>query len=167
MPVQEVLSNIFPVSLCHAQVLAALHQACFSPGWADHDIYELLSMPGTAALSALEGAEISDKAGSTKLPAGFILYRCAADECEIITLCVCPQNRRQGNAQRLLSVLEDVLVVRGVTTLFLEVEEANASAVRLYEKAGYVQTGRRKNYYRNETGRRDALLYRRALAVTG
>ena len=166
-PVQVGLSSIIPVSLCHVQVLAALHQACFSPGWADHDISGLLSTPGTAALLARAGAEIFDEAGSTKLPAGFILYRCAADECEIITLCVCLQNRRQGTAQRLLSALEDALVGSGVKTLFLEVEGGNASAVRLYEKAGYVRTGRRKNYYRNEAGRRDALLYRRALATTG
>ena len=157
------LFHIIPASRYHAQVLAALHQACFTPGWADHDISGLMSTPGTTALAALAGAETSDESGSAKVPFGFILYRCAVDECEIITLCVRPQNRRQGAAKHLLSALEDVLVGCGVTTVSLEVEEGNTSAVRLYEKAGYVLTGRRKNYYRNEAGRRDAMLYRRTL----
>ena len=167
MPTTAGLCNIIPTSLYHAQVLAVLHQSCFSPGWGDRDISGLLSTPGTAALAALAGAERSYEPGSNKLPAGFILYRCAADECEIITLCVCPQNRRQGIAYRLLSALENVLVACDVTAVFLEVEEGNASAVRLYEKAGYVRTGLRKNYYRKEDSLRDALLYRRALATTG
>ena len=159
------LSDIVPINLCHVQVLAALHQACFSPGWSDHDISGLLRTPGTAALAALIGAETSDGSGSASDPAGFILYRCAADECEIITLCVCPQNRRQGKARRLLYALEDVVVACGVKTICLEVEESNSSAINLYEESGYFQIGRRQNYYRNEALRRDALLYRRALAV--
>ena len=54
-----------------------------------------------------------------------------------------------------------------MVNVFLEVEENNISAVRLYEGAGYAHTGRRKNYYQNEAGRRDALLYHRSLLVMG
>ncbi len=167
MSIPAGISNIIPVSQNYAQVLAVLHQACFSPGWAVHDILGFLNMPGTAALAELARAKTSDDLGSTDDPVGFILYRCAADECEIITLCVRPKNRRQGTARRLLYALEDVLVACGVTSVFLEVVEGNASALKLYEQSGYVQIGRRKNYYRNEAGRRDALLYRRALVVKG
>ena len=161
------LSNIIPVNLYHAQVLSALHQACFSPGWAAKDIAGLLKTPGSAALAELSGAETFYESGLTNVPVGFILYRCASDECEIITLCVRPENRRQGTAQRLLSALEVILLGCGVTRVFLEVEENNISALKLYEGAGYVHTGRRKNYYQNEAGRRDALLYRRPLLVVG
>ncbi len=160
------LSNIIPVSLYHSQVLAALHQACFSPGWTAIDISGLLNTPGAGALAELGGLVRSDEPGPTS-PAGFILYRCAADECEIMTLCVRPENRRQGTARRLLSALEVLVVAGDVTSVFLEVEENNISAVKLYERAGYVHTGRRKNYYQNESGRRDALLYKRPLLAMG
>ncbi len=167
MSITAELSNIVPVSLYHAQVLAALHQVCFSPGWAEKDISGLLNTPGAAAMAELAGAKTSYELGSTNVPAGFILYRCTADECEIITLCVRPKNRRQGTARRLLSALEVVLVACGVASVFLEVEENNISALRLYEGAGYVRTGRRKNYYQNAAGRRDALLYHRPLLAMG
>ena len=167
MPIRLGLSNIISVNLYHAQVLSALHQACFSPGWADTDITGLLKTPGAAALAELSGAETFYESGPTNVPVGFILYRCAVDECEIITLCVRPENRRQRTARRLLSALEVILVGCGVTNVFLEVEENNISALKLYEGAGYVRTGRRKNYYQNEAGRRDALLYRRQLLVVG
>ena len=161
------LSNIIPVNLYHARVLSTLHQACFSPGWADKDIKGLLRTPGAAALAELCGAETVYESGPTNVPVGFILYRCALDECEIITLCVRPENRRQGTARRLLSALEVILVRCGVTSVLLEVEENNISALKLYEGAGYVHAGRRKNYYQHESGRRDALLYRRTLLVVG
>ena len=161
------LSGIIPVNLYHARVLSALHQVCFSPGWTDKDITGLLKTPGAEALAALSSAETFYDPGSTTVPVGFILYRCAADECEIMTLCVRPENRRQGTARRLLSALEVLVVAGDVTSVFLEVEENNISALKLYEGAGYVHAGRRKNYYQNEFGRRDALLYRRTLLVVG
>ena len=161
------LSKIIPVNLYHAPVLSALHQACFSPGWDDKDITGLLRTPGAAALAELCGAEAFYESGPTNVPVGFILYRCALDECEIITLCVRPENRRQGTARRLLSALEVILVGCGVTRVFLEVEENNISGVKLYEGAGYVHAGRRKDYYQSESGRSDALLYRRTLLAVG
>jgi ribosomal-protein-alanine N-acetyltransferase len=46
--------------------------------------------------------------------------------------------------------------------VFLEVRESNAAARCFYEKAGFVQTGRRKSYYTDPA--EDAVLYRYDLA---
>lgn len=35
----------------------------------------------------------------------------------------------------------------GVSRLFLEVRESNERAIHVYEKAGFVKNGLRKNYY--------------------
>ena len=43
--------------------------------------------------------------------------------------------------------------------LTLEVRASNNPAIALYEKLGFVQIGRRKNYYRNP--REDALILRK------
>ena len=45
--------------------------------------------------------------------------------------------------------------------LLLEVRVSNAPAIRLYEKLGFVQVGRRPRYYTNP--REDALILRKEL----
>ena len=40
----------------------------------------------------------------------------------------------------------------GIKTLYLEVEEDNHAALRLYDKTGFVTAGLRKGYYRKPDG---------------
>ncbi len=47
------------------------------------------------------------------------------------------------------------------SNIFLEVRESNLPARRLYEKHGFRETGRRRNYYQNPS--EDAILYVRPL----
>ena len=156
----EIISAV----LSHTKVLTALHQACFVPGWAVNDVFNLLSSPGTDALAAIEGVNSTEEPGPVKGPSGFIMYKIMADQCDIITLCVHPEIRRRGTAHHLLNAMEHVLVERGISKVFLEVRESNAGAIRLYEQLGYMRTGHRKNYYRHRYSREDALLYRKELA---
>ena len=156
--------QIIPAVHFHSQVLTIIHGACFDEGWVDLDISRFLSTPGAEALIAIESDVVQ---APHHTPAGFILYRCSADECEVITLCVLSEARRRGAARQLLSALGDVLIKKGVVTIFLEVEEKNEAAIRLYEKDGYVQIGRRKEYYRTKTGPSDALIFHRKLRSVG
>ena len=48
--------------------------------------------------------------------------------------------------------------------LFLEVRGSNEAGLRLYEKWGFLEVGRRKGYYPAVAGREDAIVMRRALA---
>jgi ribosomal-protein-alanine N-acetyltransferase len=49
--------------------------------------------------------------------------------------------------------------------VFLEVEEGNVSALRLYRRAGFVEAGRREGYYPRAGGNPvSALVLRRDLA---
>jgi len=57
------------------------------------------------------------------------------------------------------------LAGRGVRTVFLEVEENNQPARRLYERAGFGVVGRRERYYQQPGGEQlNALLMRRDLS---
>ncbi len=58
-----------------------------------------------------------------------------------------PAARRQGLAQAILSQLAAFAAAHGTHTLFLQVEAANAQAVRLYEKAGF-QTAYAYRYWK-------------------
>ena len=69
-----------------------------------------------------------------------------------------PQYQRQGIAQAILgSFLR--YGQEHLAFLTLEVREDNAPALALYEKNGFVQVGRRKNYYSEV--HRDAILMTR------
>ena len=75
---------------------------------------------------------------------GFVVWRCAADECEIITIGVHPAHRGAGVADALLQLMEKEISVKKI---FLEVAANNATARKLYERNGYRQISIRPRYY--------------------
>ena len=152
---KDVLT-VVPAGLPHGAVMAGIHRACFDAGWPEPEITGLLSAPRSGAALILAN-------GCAEDPIGFLLYRCAADECEILTLCVLPGDRRRGAATRLLEFLETEISERGVSAIFLEVDATNFAAISLYQRTGFEQTGRRKSYYVTPAGRRDALIFTRQL----
>lgn len=79
--------------------------------------------------------------------AGFALFRVIADEAELLTLAVAPAQRRKGVAQMILR--NGLNRLRGrAQWCFLEVASTNIAARALYERAGFLQVGLRKGYYR-------------------
>ncbi len=59
------------------------------------------------------------------------------DEAELLRIATWPGCRRQGLAEKLLAEAFARLEERAIGSLFLEVEEANLPATRLYEKLGF------------------------------
>jgi ribosomal-protein-alanine N-acetyltransferase len=55
------------------------------------------------------------------------------------------------------------LAALGVRSVFLEVDEGNVSALRLYRRAGFTEVGRREGYYLNAGKPAAALVLRRNL----
>ncbi len=77
----------------------------------------------------------------------FVVYRCVADECEIILLGVAPEIRRTGTASSLMTIIEKEIKSQGVNTIFLEVSSTNTPAIELYKKLGFLPVGSRPKYY--------------------
>ena len=71
---------------------------------------------------------------------------------------VAPFARRRGLGKRLLSEFLDLARARSAEAVFLEVRESNLAARRLYEKCAFLESGRRKDYYRNP--KEDSVNYR-------
>jgi [ribosomal protein S18]-alanine N-acetyltransferase len=133
------------VTLADIDVMAAVHASAFPPAdsWS-RDVFSLqLALPNVFGLLHPSG--------------GLILIRVAADEAEILTLAVSPDVRRGGIGATLLREATTVAAAMGIRTVFLEVSVANDAAHRLYTRAGFIQAGRRRQYYPD---RSDALVLR-------
>jgi len=96
---------------------------------------------------------------------GFAASRIGADEAEILSIAVDSAYRGRGLSQMLLLTHLGHLAGRGVRTIFLEVEENNQPARRLYDRMGFMVVGRRERYYKQANGEQlNALLMRRDLS---
>ncbi len=130
--------RIVPMERRHLDELAQLEKICFSHPWSRDGLEEELGRPGSLFLVA--------EAPNGQVM-GYVGCQYVLDEGYITNVAVFPQYRRQGAAKALLETLEQEGRRLGLSFLSLEVRESNASAQNLYEKSGYRQEGRRKNFY--------------------
>jgi ribosomal-protein-alanine N-acetyltransferase len=103
-------------------------------------------------------AEANDRAQSL---IGFIVARAIGRDWEIENIVVSASAKREGNGSRLLRALIERARRELAENVLLEVRESNQAAIALYEKGGFKQDGRRRNYYSNPE--EDALLLRLAI----
>jgi len=78
---------------------------------------------------------------------GFLVARSLGSEWELENIAIAGSARRRGLGTRLLGEFLKAARSRGATAVFLEVRESNSAARRLYEKAGFLEAGRRAAYY--------------------
>lgn len=125
-----------------APALADLHRRCMDDPWSEAFIDRLLGQDGSVAVLA--------RLRENEVAVGFALLRCVADEAELLSLGVVPEQRRAGIAGRLIAACYDRCRTLGLTRIHLEVAEDNLAARQLYARAGYRPVGRRKAYYERE-----------------
>ncbi|MEE4190810.1 MAG: ribosomal protein S18-alanine N-acetyltransferase [Halieaceae bacterium] len=94
---------------------------------------------------------------------GFAVYQRVLDEASLLNIAVEPAQQGRGLGAVLLQHLLDRLAQQGVSRLLLEVRCGNLPAIRLYRRLGFVDDGRRPDYYPVPGGREDALLMSREL----
>jgi ribosomal-protein-alanine N-acetyltransferase len=143
-----------PAGPADAARLARLHAASFRRGWSEEEFERLLLDRSVLAHRALRGRRL----------AGFILSRLAADEAEILSVAVDAAQQGRGTARRLLDLHMRRLAGLGARAIFLEVDEDNVAARRLYGRAGFSEVGRRPGYYADGARNATALILRRDLA---
>jgi len=131
-----------------ASAIAALHGASFHRGWSEEEVEALL----------VDRLVVTHRVTIGSAFAGFIMSRRAADEAEILSVAVSGRRRGRGLAGRLLTLHLRRLAALGARTVFLEVDENNAPALRLYRRAGFREVARRPNYYPGADGKPAAAL---------
>jgi ribosomal-protein-alanine N-acetyltransferase len=148
-------AEIEPAGLSDAPALARIHGASFHRGWGEGEFESMLTERNTLVHRLRLGRKVI----------GFSVSRMAADEAEILSIAVTESHRGRGLSNKLLLTHLGHLAGRGVRTVFLEVEENNRPARRLYDRAGFTVAGRRERYYRQADGEQlNALLMRRDLS---
>ena len=133
----------------HVAQVAALEKACFSMPWSENSITAELSNPLSLWVVAVDG----------NMVAGYVGSQAVMGEADMMNLAVLPSYRRQGVGRCLVSELVAKLTAREVYSLTLEVRASNEAAVKLYDSLGFVQVGRRPNYY--VAPKEDALILRK------
>lgn len=142
-------------ALGDARRLAQLHGASFHRGWGSAEFEQLL----------IDRNVLIHRLCEKRTIIGFAVSRRAADEAEILSIAIGARYRGRGLSRPLLLSHLGHLAGLGVVRVFLEVEESNAPARRLYEHAGFAVVGRREGYYRAAQGAaRNALVMRRDLS---
>lgn len=71
------------------------------------------------------------------------------DEIHIATIATHPDFRQQGIGEKLLSFALQSAKSEGAVSSFLEVRESNIAALMMYHKFGYIESGRREGYYKD------------------
>jgi ribosomal-protein-alanine N-acetyltransferase len=84
------------------------------------------------------------------------LLRVVAGEGELLRIAVHPEVRQQGVGGALLTAVLSAIADACPLGVFLEVRAANVAARRLYARAGFIESGRRRDYY--QAPREDAIV---------
>ncbi len=95
---------------------------------------------------------------------GHAVYWHVLDQGELGNVAVIETMRGRGIGAQLVAEIVKRATARGIRELFLEVRPSNTSARQLYEKFGFEQVGRRRNYYQEPI--EDALVLRRLLSAS-
>ena len=108
--------------------------------------------------SGYNGWTLRDDAGAL---VGYFLLMAAVDEAHLLNVAVAAPYQRQGVGLYLLDKV--IACARGLSmdSILLEVRPSNLRALKVYEKYGFAEIGRRKNYYPAHDGlREDAIVMR-------
>lgn len=120
-----------------ADAAAAIEQQIFSQPWSRQGFLDAVNLANTIFLVAEENNRI----------VGYIGMYVAMDEGEITNVAVAPVERCHGIGGMLIAELLKIAENKGIARIVLEVRVSNDSAIRLYERNGFVQCGVRRGFY--------------------
>ena len=129
--------SVIPIEQRHIKEIARLEEICFSEPWSEEGILEAYRL-GTKFFAA----------EADKKLIGYIGIKAVIDEGYITNIAVFPRFRRRGVAKALLNKVFEFAKEKGLSFVSLEVRPSNTEAISLYEKTGFKEEGRRKNFYR-------------------
>ena len=95
---------------------------------------------------------------------GYFVAMPGFEEMHLLNVTVSASHEGRGHGRRLLAELYSLSASFAATAVWLEVRESNLRARALYERDGFIEAGRRRDYYPAPAGQReDAILMTRLL----
>ena len=132
-----------------ATALLALDKALFPEAWSRKVWEDLITDPNHEVLIA------STPSGDM---GGFGVIQYLPAMADLLRIATSPACRGQGYGHALLRALINLARTAGHSRFGLEVAASNQSAIRFYERHGFVREGLRPGYYRLPNGGRDDAL---------
>jgi ribosomal-protein-alanine N-acetyltransferase len=129
----------------------AIESLSFSEPWTEEMFLHEISAQALAHVLVARADE-----GSGPRIVGFLCGWIVAGELHINNIAVHPGYRRRGVASQLLEEMLRRAKVMGAKAGYLEVRASNEAANALYQRYGFRQIGRRRNYY--DHPREDAII---------
>lgn len=129
--------------------VAQLEALCFSHPWSERSVASELTNPLSLWLVAADD----------DLVVGYVGSQSVLGEADMMNVAVHPEYRNRGIARKLIIDLIEALKGNEVHCLTLEVRTSNEAAIYLYDSLGFVQVGRRPNYY--SAPKEDALILKK------
>lgn len=147
--------HILPATAEMLPEIVSLEEACFSAPWTRKMLEaELTGNPFAHFLVAVRQDGAERGAGSAIL--GYHCFWVVFEELRLMNLAVRGPMRRQGVGRALVMEACRVGCEQAATRAILEVRASNDAARSLYQQMGFIQVGRRSQYYTQPV--EDALL---------
>lgn len=127
--------TVAPMAERHLTALTEIEKACFHAPWSEAMLREELGK-GIFLVAERDGQAV-----------GYVGCQTVLDEGYITNVAVSPDCRRQGIGRMLLAELVSCARAKRLAFVTLEARASNAPAIALYEGAGFVRVGVRKNFY--------------------
>ena len=133
--------------------IADIENKSFADPWTEGMLSDTLRFPVYHTFLAEEGGQVC----------GYGCLILLFEDAELANIAVAPTHRGQGVGKLLMEKLHEYAKRFLAERMLLEVRVSNAPAISLYEKLGFVNVGRRPNYYHNP--KEDALILRKEWEV--
>ncbi|HSL69543.1 MAG TPA: ribosomal protein S18-alanine N-acetyltransferase, partial [Longimicrobiales bacterium] len=128
-----------------------IERSCFTMPWSEATFRGLLRRSDADLV-------VGEAAGKV---VGYAAFWAVLDQGELGNVAVAARWRRKGVGRTLVRAILARAAERGVREIFLEVRVSNHAAQKLYQRHGFAEVGRRRNYYLEPL--EDALVMRREL----
>jgi ribosomal-protein-alanine N-acetyltransferase len=144
-----VSAELRPAASDDLAAIAAIARESFADPWSPASFAGMLGGARTRMMVVSDAAKV----------VGYSVLLLAPPDADLADLAVDVAARGKGYGRMLLEGVLATAQAEGVINVYLEVRESNARAVALYERAGFIECGKRRRYYRAPV--EDARVYRK------
>ena len=151
----------------------SLANNCTIENFSEHHLSDVLKIESASNitpwsegifLKTLQSRSISFVITSEEKVIAFCIANTVLDECHLQNIAVIEELRGKGIGKFMLNILFKRAKLSDLDTVLLEVRESNEIARKFYRDNGFKELSVRKNYYKAENGRENAVIMRLEVA---